>query len=167
MIKSVLDKVEITLKYICGIFMVVIVVVLFYAVIMRYVFHNPPGWSLELGRYMFLWMVMLGAVLVTRERSHIQITFVVNLFPPMIKLFWINILRIIMIWFCWVMIQQGFAIYPTVSEASSPALGISMGWLYLSVPVAGFLIALYLIESVIESILYRIRVGTPREETTC
>jgi TRAP-type C4-dicarboxylate transport system permease small subunit len=42
-----------------------------------------------------------------------------------------------------------------------------MGWLYLSVPVAGFFIALYLIESVIKSFLYRIRVGTPKEETTC
>ena len=167
LIKNILDKLESIFKYICGVSMSIIVVVLFYAVVMRYVFHKPLGWSMELSRYIFLWMVMISAVLVTRERSHIQITFIMHRIPTKVRFVWINILRILMIGFCWIMIQQGLAIYPTVSEASSPALGISMGWLYLSIPIGGFLIAIYILEGIIQSVVYRAKTGSPKEELTC
>ena len=166
MVKKILDKLEMALKIICRLFMAIVVAILFYAVIMRYIFHLPPGWSMELSRYMFIWMVMLSAVLVTREQSHIQITFIVRYLPNKVRFVWLNILRILMIGFCW-MVQQGLAIYPTVSEASSPALGISMGWLYLSVPAGGVLMGIYILESIVESVIDQLKASSPKEKLTC
>lgn len=167
MVKKILDKLEMALKIICRLFMAIVVAILFYAVIMRYIFHLPPGWSMELSRYMFIWMVMLSAVLVTREQSHIQITFIVRYLPNKVRFVWLNILRILMIGFCWIMVQQGLAIYPTVSEASSPALGISMGWLYLSVPAGGVLMGIYILESIVESVIDQLKASSPKEKLTC
>ena len=65
------------------------------------------------------------------------------------------------------MVQQGLAIYPTVSEASSPALGISMGWLYLSVPAGGVLMGIYILESIVESVIDQLKASSPKEKLTC
>ena len=50
---------------------------------MRYVLNKPLVWSEELIRYAFVWICYLGWVLGTRNRSHIQITIIVNLLPTM------------------------------------------------------------------------------------
>lgn len=167
MIAKVLNTLEHALKIICGTVISSIVACLFYAVVMRYVFHKPPGWSMELSRYLFIWMVILSAVLITREQSHIQITFVTNLLPEKIRLIWLNIIRLLMLAFCWIMIQQGVNILPMVSEASSPTLGISMGWLYLTIPVGGILMGIYIFETMVLSLSAYFRKESKGENPVC
>lgn len=155
--KKVLDVIEMTIRFISRVFIGAIVAVIFYAVVMRYIFHRPPAWSEELSRFIFIWMIMFSAVLVTREESHIQITFVLDLLPKTLRFFLSNFVRLLMIGFCWVMIQEGLEIYPIVAEASSPSFGISMGWLYLSIPVSGILMGIYILEAMIKSILVKVK----------
>jgi TRAP-type C4-dicarboxylate transport system permease small subunit len=154
---KVLDMIERVIQVISQVFIGAIVAVIFYAVVMRYAFHQPPSWSEELSRFIFIWMIMLSAVLVTREQSHIQITFVIDLLPQKVRFFLMNLVRLLMVGFCWVMVQQGFKIYPTVAEASSPSFGISMGWLYLSIPISGLLMGIYILEAMIKSIMERVK----------
>jgi len=151
MLGKLLDVLERIIKVICTVFMGVIAAMLCYAVIMRYVFHMPPAWSMELSRYMFLWMVMLCAALVTREQSHIQMQFMVDIMPPKLRFVWLTFNRALMIAFCWILIEYGMRIYPIVGEASSPTLNISMGYMYLSVPVGGLLMGLFLLEIIVRS----------------
>ena len=154
-INKILDAFENLLKYVCTIFMGGIVVILFYAVLMRYILHRPPAWSMELSRYMFLWMIMLCAVLVTRERSHIRMNFLLSLLPVKIRFAWVNLMRLMMIGFCLIMVVYGWRIFPIVAEASSPTLNISMGYMYISIPVGGFLMALFFFEILIRSFINR------------
>ncbi|MDH4291807.1 MAG: TRAP transporter small permease [Dehalococcoidia bacterium] len=161
--KKVFDIIEMTIQVISRIFIGGIVAVIFYAVVMRYIFHRPPAWSEELSRFTFIWMIMLGAVLVTREQSHIQITFVLDLLPKKLRFFLSNFVRLLMLAFCWVMIQEGLEIYPIVAEASSPSFGISMGWLYLSIPVGGILMGIYILETIVKSIVDRVKAASFKE----
>jgi len=162
-VKKVFDIIEMTIQVISRIFIGGIVAVIFYAVVMRYIFHRPPAWSEELSRFTFIWMIMLGAVLVTREQSHIQITFVLDLLPKKLRFFLSNFVRLLMLAFCWVMIQEGLEIYPIVAEASSPSFGISMGWLYLSIPVGGILMGIYILETIVKSIVDRVKAASFKE----
>ncbi len=149
---KVLNVIERILEGICTVFVAAIVVVLFYAVVMRYGFHKPPAWSIEVSRFMFLWMVMFGAALVTREKSHIEIDFIANLLPLKIRFFWINLLRLVMLSFCGVLVYYGLKILPIVGQANTPTLEMSMGWLYASVPAGGILMGLYILELFIRSL---------------
>jgi TRAP-type C4-dicarboxylate transport system permease small subunit len=158
---------ESALKVICIGLLGIIVACLFYAVVMRYLFHKPPAWSMELSRFLFLWMIIFSAVLVTREQKHIQINFVVERMPTTIRFIWSNFLRILMIGFCWVMIQQGIAIFPMVSEASTPTLGVSVGWLYLSIPVGGILLGLFILEAIIISVVEFLRDDSSGGKKAC
>jgi TRAP-type C4-dicarboxylate transport system permease small subunit len=150
--EKVLNFIEKTLEKICTVFVGAIVLVLFYAVVMRYAFHKPPAWSIEVCRFMFLWMVMFGAALVTREKSHVEIDFIANLIPEKIRFYWINLLRLMMLSFCGVMIYYGLKILPIVGQANTPTLEMSMGWLYASVPAGGILMGIYILELLIRSL---------------
>ena len=147
-----MNFIEKILELICTVFVGLIVLVLFYAVVMRYVFHMPPAWSIKVSRFMFLWMVMCGAALVTRENSHIEIDFIVNCLPLKVRFFWLNLLRLVMLAFCGVLIYYGVKIIPIVGQANSPTLEMSMGWLYASVPAGGFLMGVYILELIIRSL---------------
>ena len=167
MLTRVLTTIESILKVICTSLLAIIVACLFYAVVMRYVFHAPPAWSMELSRLLFLWMVFFGAAVVTREQSHIQIQFIVERLPKTIRFIWSTFLQIMMIGFCGVMIQQGTAIFPMVSEASTPTLGISMGWLYLTVPVGGALFGLFIVEAIVSSVVDFLKDDSSEEKAAC
>lgn len=148
---KILDAFDGLLRIVCTFFIGAIVAILSYAVIMRYVFKMPPAWSMELSRYIFLWMIMLCCVLVTRERSHIQMSYLAGLLPGKVQFVWLTFVRLLMIGFCWIMVEYGLRIFPIVAEASSPTLEISMGYMYVSIPVGGALMGLYLFENIIRS----------------
>jgi TRAP-type C4-dicarboxylate transport system permease small subunit len=147
MVEKVLNAIESVLEKICIVFVGAIVASVFYAVVMRYGFHRPPAWSIELTRFLFLWMVMFGAVLVTREKSHIEITFLSDLLPPRIRKVWLALVRLAMLCFCAVMVYYGVRILPIVGQANTPTLNLSMGWLYAAVPSGAFLMGLYLLKT--------------------
>jgi TRAP-type C4-dicarboxylate transport system permease small subunit len=147
MVEKAFDFIESVLERVCILFVGAIVAILFYAVVMRYGFHRPPAWSIELSRFLFLWMVMLGAVLVTREKSHIEITFLSDLLPPKIREAWLALVRLAMLSFCLVMVIYGVRILPIVGQANTPTLNLSMGWLYAAVPSGAFLMGLYLLRT--------------------
>ncbi|MCF8104281.1 MAG: TRAP transporter small permease [Desulfohalobiaceae bacterium] len=127
---------------------------------MRYVLHNPPSWSMEISRFLFIWMVMLSAALVTREQSHIQITFIAEHLPGKLRLAWFTVLGVIMLLFCIVLIRQGWSILSFFMEEKSPALDIAMGWIYLAIPVGGALIFLYTLENTIDILRDRFKSDT-------
>jgi len=160
MIKRTLDTIEFAIKVICRVVIAVIVAILFYAVVMRYVFHRPPSWSIEVGRYLFIWMVMLSAVLVTREQSHVQITFILNFLPKRLRFLWLTFVRVLMIGFCCLMVQQTLVIYPIVASAASPCLGMSMGWVYISISVGGLLMGVYILETIVKSIIDHVKTNS-------
>jgi TRAP-type C4-dicarboxylate transport system permease small subunit len=166
-IGKLLNAIEMAINGICIFLLGVIVAVLSYAVVMRYVFHCPPGWSMDLSTYLFIWMVMLGAALVTRERSHIQVTFFANLLPESVRFVWLNVVRLCMLAFCVVMIYQGIVIYPIFSVVSSSSLHISMGWIYLAIPIGGGLMGIYILEAIIQSIYNRFKADRSGEKFVC
>ncbi len=140
------DLLETALKVGVGLLIAVVVGLTAYGVPMRYVFLRPQAWAMEVSRFAFPWLVMLGAAIIVRQKAHITITFFFDLLPPKVRMFWNLIIHLAMLAFCWVLVDQGCRIYPVVAEARSPTLSWSMGWLYLSVPVGGALMGLFLLE---------------------
>lgn len=48
----------------------------------RYVLNHSLFWSEELARYLFIYLVFLGAAIVLRREGHIQVSFFVEKLPP-------------------------------------------------------------------------------------
>lgn len=58
------------------------VVILFLGVVSRFVFDRPLVWSDEVASLLFLWLAMLGAAIALRRGTHMRLTTVAALMPP-------------------------------------------------------------------------------------
>jgi len=123
--------------------MMFITVLTFYQVTMRYVFKLAPFWSEEIVRFLFIWITFIGAAIGIKEHIHIGIDVLVNIFSkPVQKV--INIIVYILIsTFGLFLIYFGWPVVVMTNNQPSPALGIPMSYIYISVPIMGAMIIFY------------------------
>ena len=57
----------------------IMVIVIAYQVVLRYVFHASNAWSEELARYLFIYDVFIGSAIALRKNSHLQVDVFLNL----------------------------------------------------------------------------------------
>lgn len=118
---------------------VVMSVVVFLQVVLRYILDQPFGWTEEMGRITFLIFVMLGAVLAYRDNQHLGLDILENRLSRASLLFFVTIKRALVILFAVIMIQQGFVLVNSLF-AQTPILGVPFSKLYLIFPFTMILI---------------------------
>lgn len=127
------------------------VVLLFLQVIMRYIFKNSISWSEEFARYLFLWMIWVGASLATKESRHLKAEFLENLIPKKVMDFIsISALLLWLMFSLWLSYSSFFLtkdIY--LSHQKSSAMQLPMFIPYASVPVGCTLMSIRLIQNII------------------
>ena len=120
----------------------VAVVVLTAQILSRYVLPYPLPWTEELARFLFLWIVFLGAAYITRNNGHIAINFLVNYLPDNIRLAVFVVMQMIIMFFLVVVVWVGVDLVGKVWKLPTIALGSSSAWEYSAVPVACTLMVL-------------------------
>jgi TRAP-type transport system small permease protein len=128
----------------------VMVGVVLAATFSRYVLNDPITWSEELARYLMIWIGLVGASVTLRHGEHIRITAISMLLPKPVRMVTDLLVALAIGWFLWVMTVEGWAAAERGARQMSPALGVSMMWPLLAVPVAG---GLMLVQHVIQTLL--------------
>ncbi len=128
-----------------GILISVMVIVIFLQVISRFIFNNPLSWSEELARYLFIWIIFIGASVAVRERAHFGIDFFVELLPDKFKKIIDFLISISMIGFAAIMIIYGIETVKWTHMQISPSLHIHMSLPNAAIPVSGVLICINVI----------------------
>ncbi len=118
---------------------VVMSLVVFLQVVLRYLLDKPFGWTEELGRITFLIFVMLGAALAYRDNRHLGLDVLENRLTGAPLFFFIAAKRVLVIVFAVIMIQQGFVLINSLF-AQTPILEIPFSRLYLIFPITMILI---------------------------
>jgi len=125
--------------------MTVMLGLIFFQVVSRYVFGFSLEWSEELARFLFVWTVFLGSALIMGESGHLA----VRLLPEKLSGTWAGISLDLFINACsyifiLLLIVQGGKMTETMTFQTAPGLGISMSWVYAVLPLSGLLMILYL-----------------------
>ncbi|MGI6066748.1 MAG: TRAP transporter small permease [Bacillota bacterium] len=114
----------------------IIIAVAFFQVVMRTVFNSSLTWSEELIRYVYIWLCWAGVSLTERRGEHIQLTFLVDLFPKVLKRLIAVLETLLMIVFTAWLVYLGtglmFQIFKT--GAMTTALKIPMFIVYMAFP---------------------------------
>ena len=137
-----------TEEVIAGACIVVMTGLVFFQVVMRYVFHAPVSWSDEIAVYAMLWSVYLSTSWAVRERAHIRVMNLINLFPGTFRLVMTTLSDLV--WFVfaifltWQSILLDYSMW--VRPFDSPALGIAQKWPYLCLAVGFCLMTARLIQ---------------------
>jgi TRAP-type C4-dicarboxylate transport system permease small subunit len=112
----------------------------FLQVVARYVFGHPITWTEELSRYLFVWVVFVGAGVAERDRAHITLDFLTSRFPPRLN-YWLGLangvlcIAMVVTLFVW----HGWSLTRVSMRQQSPFGGPPVGFATLAIPVGGLL----------------------------
>ncbi len=109
----------------------------------RYVFQLPIVTTIELTRLAFVWACFLGAAAGVKRGAHLRIVGLASLAPVRLQPLVPVLVHGAFLAFALLMVWHGWSLTDRMFVTTFPTLGISQGWLYLSVPVAGALMALH------------------------
>lgn len=121
--------------------LVVVVGVIFWAVVMRYVFNAPLVFSFDLSTLLFAWLIFVGLTIADRDDAHMGLDLVAKIGSNTIRQALVTVRLVLVLALCIYLAWIGWQLYlRTGAQISS--LRISARWLYLSMPVGFGLLAL-------------------------
>lgn len=121
--------------------------VVFVSVLFRYVLNSPLAWGEELASMLFAWLTFVGAYFGIRTRTHIRIDTLVAFLPPAVQRALERLVDLGVLLLLVVFALQGFRMTRTAWSLEFPAMEISRGYLYLSLPIAACLMIIALVQA--------------------
>ena len=113
-------------------------------------------WTEEMARFLFIWMVMLGAMIGVREGTHFEVDVWPDLKPRanaalgLVSMIFVLITALIFVWYGIKFVQFGW-------NQTSELADLPMTYIFLAWPVAGIVWVLFLGESFMRS--FRVLAG--------
>lgn len=108
-------------------------------------FFEALIWSEELTTFLLVASSLLGAAVGFKRGSHIAVTFAVNRLPEKAKTAASVFVQLVGLVFFAVVAYYGAVLMKSEAMQTTPAMGISMTWIYLMYPVIGAVILLHLL----------------------
>ena len=122
-------------------------IIVFMNVVLRYVFSASLHWVDEAARYMYLWLIWVGADFALREGRHLRIGMIADRLRGW-KRIALEIL-VLLLWFGFSVFlgYQGIKLVSIVvaQQQLSTAMQINMGWAYACVPCGAIFMAIRLV----------------------
>lgn len=148
------------LNGLAGISFLAMVILTCWQVLTRYVLQNPSTWSEELVGYLFAWMSLMGASLVTCEHGHMNIPIVVEKFSTNTQKILNCLGEIIAFLFsAIILVLGGVKIASLAMGQMTSSLGVPIGIFYIVLPLCGVLNMIYTVLNIIDIIQ-----GNPEEK---
>lgn len=120
-----------------------------WGVISRYVLGSQSRWTEEFAIYAIVWVSLLGAALMFRERGHLGVDYFVGKLDPSARRFTAVFAEFAVIIFAsFVLVYGGYMLVSETlrAEQVTPAMGWKVGYLYSVVPLSGLFIVAFSIE---------------------
>ena len=150
---------EKALHYISGLLLMIIATIVFVAVVMRYVFNEPPLWADEAPRVFFLWMTYLGIAVATKRGRNIRVTHFIDKFAPKPLVILETFMHCLVLIMLGTLIWYSIPILKLQAGGSMLSTGWSFLWLFTPVTVGSILMLFYQTRLMISTIqTYKISV---------
>lgn len=128
------------------ILMSVLVIDVLWQVFSRYLLASPSSFTDELAGFLLIWVGLLGAAYVAGRKEHLAIDILIQKSPPerQRKLQYL-IHSLIFLFALFVMFVGGTILMYTrfVLQVKSAALQLSLGYVYIIIPISGLIIMFY------------------------
>ncbi|SDJ69228.1 MULTISPECIES: TRAP transporter small permease [Paenibacillus] len=105
-------------------------ILVFGNVVLRYLFNSGITWSEEMARFLFIWLVLLGAVIAFKENSHLGVDMLVKrLSKPLKKIVFI-ISNVILLAVIYLVVEGSWKITLLNAGSTAPATGLPLTLIY-------------------------------------
>jgi TRAP-type C4-dicarboxylate transport system permease small subunit len=110
--------------------MLLMVLLVFGNVVLRYGFNSGIAVSEEISRWLFVWLTFLGALIGLREHAHLGTDALVARLGPGGKKVCLFIAHALMLVICWMLFRGSLEQTKINWDVSAPSSGASMAWFY-------------------------------------
>lgn len=149
--KTMRNGITRSLNGLAGLSFIAMVVLTCWQVLTRYVLKNPSTWSEELVGYLFAWMSLLGASIVTCERGHMNIPIIVERFSETVQKGLNCFGEIVAFLFSVVILVYGGIKITTLAMGQmTSSLGVPIGIFYIVLPLCGILNMIYTVLNIVD-----------------
>ena len=118
------------LKGLIALCLAIMVVLVFGNVVLRYGFNTGITVSEEVSRWLFVYLVFLGALVALREHGHLGMDSLVARLPPIGKKICLILSYVLMLWVTWLFLQGSWEQTVINMGVVAPASGASVGIFY-------------------------------------
>ena len=146
MIERVLEGFCQLLRILVGLLIAALIVPVFMQVIARYTGIIPTYlWTEELAKFIFIWIVMLGSMIAVWEGTHFDVHVMPDARSPLGKLLQQGFVLIMVGVFALLFARFGIDYAKFGSIQSSVMMQINLLWIYITVPLAGFVWTIFVV----------------------
>jgi TRAP-type C4-dicarboxylate transport system permease small subunit len=139
-------------KYVMLVLTAIIFGIIMYAVFTRYVLDFVPSWSEEVPRYLLVWISLLGTALAVDRKDHIGFDYLFNKMPERARRIGALVLNIGIFIMGLIMLAWGIRYTREFGADFMESIPVTNFWLYISMPISGGLILLFLLRDEVRGI---------------
>ncbi|MCF6092407.1 TRAP transporter small permease [Microaerobacter geothermalis] len=105
-------------------------ILVFGNVVLRYVFNSGITWSEEMSRFLFVWMVFLGAIAALKENMHLGVDVFVKLLPEKWRKLLFVISNLMVLYVLWLVLDGSWKMTILNMASKAPATGLPLSFVY-------------------------------------
>lgn len=128
--EALIQKANAFLKFIIALFLSLMAIFVFGNVILRYLFNSGITWSEEVSRFLFIWLIFLGAILALKDNEHLGVDSLVKKLPLRGKKLIYVISNLIMLIILVLIFDGSWKLTVLNIDQSAPATGMSYAYIY-------------------------------------
>lgn len=148
-----LDWIRIIVRYLMLVMATAIFIIILFTVFSRYLFNYVLSWSEEVPRYLLVWIGFLGAALAVDCKDHIGFDYVFNKLPARAREVLTLFLNLGIALIGLIMLIYGIDFVKLFGADWMESIPYTNIWFYISLPISGALILLFVIRQELEGIL--------------
>jgi len=117
-------------------------------VIGRYIFQEPPFWTEEVSRFLFIYLIAFGAGLAVRYKGYVNLDVFTHMLPAKVQKILALVVNALLLGFLVVFFMESIDLVSKVQFQRSPVLNLSMSYPYGALlGISGSVILFLLVDS--------------------
>lgn len=132
MLSKFIDQYCRVIRFVMVVLLAIMFVLVAGNVVLRYGFNSGVTVSEELARWLFVWVVFLGAIVAMRDGAHLGTDSLVSRLPIAGKKFCFVLANILMLFVCWLLARGAWDQMVVNRGTTSPVMGASVSIFYAS-----------------------------------
>jgi TRAP-type C4-dicarboxylate transport system permease small subunit len=121
-------------------------------VIFRYVLRKPLIWTEEISRYMMIWLVYSGALLLARKGEHVRIDFFVNFMPVWLQTVLSLVVNLVISFSLIALLFGSWGPLQDFTYLKSPAMQMPLIYVFIIVPISSFFMLFHYLKSSVQDL---------------
>ncbi|SDF46328.1 TRAP transporter small permease [Sporolituus thermophilus] len=123
-------KFEAAVNGIMAVLLALMGIFIFTNVVLRYFFNSGITWAEELSRFLFVWLVFMGAIGALKDNNHLGFTSLVQKLSPALKKLCFFVSNILVVGCLWVLFEGSLKMTMLTTRTLSPATGLPLAYMY-------------------------------------